>query len=114
MSGFGGLSLIAYARLGLRLRQTIQQAPPRFPGGSRDPPLPWAPAFAGEAGSSVVLHCLVNRVNDCARWLWVTGSWTTGTCMTAPGYTGSKRLWKDDPSPICRDRPRPFPHIWAG
>ena len=54
-------------RMGLVLRtiQTIQQTPPsRFPGESRDPLPPWAPAFAGEAGLSEVLGCLVNRVND--------------------------------------------------
>ena len=28
-------------------------APPRFPGEGRDPLLPWAPAFAGEAGSGI-------------------------------------------------------------
>jgi hypothetical protein len=38
--------------------------PPRFPGESRDPLLLWAPAFAGEAVLSVVLHRRVNRVND--------------------------------------------------
>jgi hypothetical protein len=52
-------------RLVLRTIQTIQQTPPsRCPGESRDPLPPWAPAFAGEAGLSEVLGCLVNRVND--------------------------------------------------
>jgi hypothetical protein len=35
-----------------------------FPGEGRDPPLPWAPAFAGEAGLSGVLHGRLNRVNE--------------------------------------------------
>jgi hypothetical protein len=38
-------------RLALRTRQLIQLTPtPRFSGESRNPPLPWTPAFAGEAG----------------------------------------------------------------
>ena len=58
----------------LRTIQTIQQTPfslSRGPsahglirGESRDPLPPWAPVFAGEAGLSEVLGCLVNRVND--------------------------------------------------
>jgi hypothetical protein len=49
----------------LRTIQMIQQIPPpRFPGESRDPLLPWAPAFAGEAVLSEVIHRRVNRVND--------------------------------------------------
>jgi hypothetical protein len=38
------------------LRRTDESAdpPPRFPGESRDPLLPWAPAFAGEAVLSEV------------------------------------------------------------
>jgi phytoene/squalene synthetase len=35
-----------------------------FRGESPDPLLPWAPAFAGEAVLSEVLHRRVNRVND--------------------------------------------------
>jgi hypothetical protein len=35
-----------------------------FRGESPDPLPPWAPAFAGEAVSSEVLHRRVNRVND--------------------------------------------------
>jgi hypothetical protein len=31
----------------IQMRQLI--LPPRFPGEGRDPLLPWAPAFAGEA-----------------------------------------------------------------
>jgi hypothetical protein len=38
--------------------------PPRFPGEGQDPLLPWAPAFAGEAGLNEVLNGLVDRVNE--------------------------------------------------
>jgi hypothetical protein len=42
----------------------IQQIPLlAFPAQSRDPLLPWAPAFAGEAVLSEVLHRRVDRVN---------------------------------------------------
>jgi hypothetical protein len=37
---------------------------PRFPGEGRDPLLPWAPAFAGEAGLSEIMQDRVNRVNE--------------------------------------------------
>ena len=38
-------------QLPLRTRQMIQLTPaPRFSGESRNPPPPWTPAFAGEAG----------------------------------------------------------------
>jgi len=58
--------------LAFRTIQTMQQTPPfRCPvdlqptdlirGESRYPLPPWAPAFAGEAGLSDVLGCLVNR-----------------------------------------------------
>jgi hypothetical protein len=39
-------------------------SPSRCPGESRDPLPPWAPAFAGEAGLSEVLGCLVKHMND--------------------------------------------------
>jgi hypothetical protein len=42
----------------------VRHARPRFPGESRDPLLPWALAFAGEAVLSEMLHRRVNRVND--------------------------------------------------
>jgi hypothetical protein len=49
----------------LRTIQMIHQNPLlAFPAESRDPLLRWAPAFAGEAVLSEVLHRRVNRVND--------------------------------------------------
>jgi hypothetical protein len=43
----------------------IQQIPLlAFPAKSRDPLLPWAPAFAGEAVLSEALHHRLNRVTD--------------------------------------------------
>jgi|SRR5215471_8751006 len=51
-------SRISYPHvLVLRSIQMIQRTPlPHFPGESRDPLLPWAPAFAGEAGLNGGLH----------------------------------------------------------
>jgi hypothetical protein len=54
----GGKNLV------FRVIQMIQLAPSRFPGESRDLLLPWAPAFAGEAGLNEGLHGRVNRVNE--------------------------------------------------
>ena len=53
------------ARLVLRTIQMVQLTPsPRFPGEGRDPLLPWAWAFAGEARLNEVLNGPVHRVNE--------------------------------------------------